>query len=127
MRASDILPSDLMLDPRQVRVGDAILGYADTDQNGSAIELARGKHLVLCYESKVVTCVKDGIWYEENRRRKFYSGLDNDIRLIVRRTEQPHRSIAEFPHRCPRCGTQAYVGLFSIEHEAGGGDCPAPF
>ncbi len=26
----------------------------------------------------------------------------------------------KFPHRCPRCGLAAYVGLQSVEHQKGG-------
>jgi hypothetical protein len=84
--------------------------------------------------------VKTGQWIVKGIKNEFYP-LDDQVRqetydpagavlLVDRRCGHPScrdakRGVYRMIGGCYNCGAKPLIGLFTVTHEAGGGDCPA--
>lgn len=111
-----------------LKPGDVVYGWmfaerghtpdrAEMEKRGDRSE----RKFVIGYEREFIVSAND----EEEIQNLFNTTDESGVAIAVR-TGRKH--ILQYPHRCPRCDRQAYVGLNEVSHKGGDGigDCPAP-
>lgn len=101
----------------EVRAGDTLVAVID-DETGKTMTLRPG-YCIVAVDLDDELCPYRGHRVDQSSWQAVWLS-ERGARVFIR----TRSGSGEFPHRCPRCGTPAYVGLLRVVHETGVDECP---
>lgn len=104
---------------RGVRPGDTLVGVIN--DHGRTVMLDTGYHIVRVDDADAA-CPYRG--YRVDEHPSYEAWLPFYGPRVLIRSRPGQSGDADFPHRCPRCGRPAYIGLLKVIHETGVEECP---
>lgn len=121
------LDTDRSIKPRDMRVGDLIVGHHEGDPRLPISQImnksgAKGPHPVIEVLRMPEGGRIPGIYYSRgDAKLSRYTELDcrSSLWIIIRDRPGVPRFIEEFPARCPGCKGKVYVGFHEVIHEVG--------